>query len=299
MSISKHYHGFLPYQSRAIFRDLNGTALDPRNRASCGIFSLHHAMVFLGQGTRFQWLRDEHPRFLDKIYFGTESAQLAALAKRMGLRPAIHASSRRTAPIRRELDRSLAEGHPVIVGSEPWCHWICVGGRTEGGGYIWADSADDPAVGIFGSWDELEEWITGEAEGFELELPIEIIRIAPGRKMPPRRSMVPWVDGIWRNLAADPGYAKDWSNLLADMLDVFWDLDYAPGGRSAGEFLDEHLDGIVAAVSYHLECDPADVRETAHGYRDVADFHSLVVPRGEEACATAAFALKLASKALY
>lgn len=139
-----------------------------------------------------------------------------------------------------------------------------------------------------------------DEEGYEcedLEFPFEMITIAPGTAMPRSRSLVPWSGEIWGNLAWDESYALDWSNQLADMLDVFCDLDYAPRGRAAGDFLDEHLDAVVSAVSTQLEISAADIRPTALGNRDVADFHSLVVPAGEEAGAIAAFAIKLADKA--
>jgi hypothetical protein len=302
MSIARIYHGFLPYQTVPQFRDMGMTALDPRNRASCGIFSLHHAMVFLGQGTRFQWLREDHPALLDKLHFGTISKSLCALARRQKLRPTVHSSWLKTAPIRKKLDRALGTGHPVIVGSEPHCHWICIGGRTEDGVYVWADSADRPALGAFGSWEELEHWMLHSSDpeypSFpDLECDLEIIEIAPGGQMPSSRSMVPWIGGIWESLASDQAYAKDWSNLLADMLDVFWDLDYSPKGRPAGEFLDEHLDGIIDAAAFQSGISQAELRGTANGYRDAADFHSLVVPHGQEATAIAGFTLKLVAKA--
>jgi len=301
MNIATSYHGFLPYQSRARLREWGITAHDPRNWASCGFFSLHHAMVFLGQGTRFQWLREQHARLLDKLWAGTESRALTCVAKKFKLKARVHTSRDKTAPIRRALDRALAAGRPVIVGSEPNVHWICIGGRTDNEGYVWADSGADPAIGAFDSWDELEHWMLHRSDRSEpapppLKAPLEIIEIQPGSGMPARRSMVPWVGGIWESLASDPAYAKDWSNLLADMLDVFWDHDYAPNGRPAGEFLDEHLGGIVEAVSYQTGRTESSLRAAGLSYRDAADFHSLVVARGQDAHAIAGFSLKLATK---
>ena len=297
MAIASGYHGFLPYQNfAAVFRDRSRTGLDIRNRTSCGIFSVHHAMVFLGQGYNFRMLLCDHPRLLDKLYYGTVTEDLVRLAKWYGLK-ATKFKSRSIAPIRKRIDGSLAAGHAVIVGSEPNCHWLCLGGRTESGGYVWADSGENPAVGAFDSWSELEHWMSASNEGGGLTYPFEIIAVSPGAKMPASRSMVPWSGSIWKLLSADPAYAKDWSNLLADMLDVFWDIDYAPKGRPAGEFLDEHLEAIVAAVTATTRHSRADLLEIGRGYRDVADFHSLVVPSGEETLVVAAFSLKLFMKA--
>ncbi len=81
------------------------------------------------------------------------------------------------------------------------------------------------------------------------------------------------------------------------MLDVFWDIDYAPKGRPAGEFLDEHLDAMVNSVASVTNHSRADLQEIGRGYRDAADFHSLVVPSGGETFVVAAFSLKLFMKA--
>jgi hypothetical protein len=297
---ASHWHGFLPYQTwTGVLTDLNRPALDVRNITSCGIFSVHHAMVFLGQGSNFQSLRSHHRPFWQLLRHGTEAAELVAIARKQSLHAKVF-SSGGIKTMRSKVDQALKAGHPVILGSEPAVHWICLGGRTADGGYVWADSASKPAVGVFGSWEEVEEWMTCDGDGNEsneLEYPLEMITIAPGARMPPSRSLVPWSGAIWANLAWDESYALDWSNQLADMLDVFWDLEYAPKSRSAGDFLDEHLDTILPAVSAQLGVSSSALRSTALGYRDVADFHSLVVPTGEEAGAIAAFAIKLAGKA--
>jgi hypothetical protein len=302
MKIATDYHGFLPYQSLAIFKDIAWASFDPRNKAACGFFALHHAMVFLGQGSRFQWLRELHPGFWTKVNGGTYTEDLVGLAKRVHLRPTVHSSWLEIAPIRRALDKALNAGHPVIVGSEPNIHWICIGGRTSDGGYVWADSAWDPVVGGNWSWEELEQWMLYSTNPKRKSYPdladnLEIIEIAPGRQMPSSRSMVPWIDGIWESLASDQAYAKDWSNLLADMLDVFWDAEYAPNSLSAGGFLDGHLDGIIDAAAFQTGISQAALRGVAHGYRDAAEFHNLVVPQGQEATAIAGFTLKLVAKA--
>jgi hypothetical protein len=155
-------------------------------------------------------------------------------------------------------------------------------------------------VGGNWSWEEIEEWMTyDEEEEYypDLEFPFEIITIAPGKNMPASRSMVPWCGSLWPLLAGDTDYAGDWSNLLADMLDVFWDAEYAPKALPVGGFLDEHLDGIIDAAAFQTGISQADLLSVAHGYRDAADFHSLVVPQGQEATAIAGFTLKLVAKA--
>ena len=289
----------MPYQTWiGVLSDLNRPALDIRNFTSCGIFALHHAMVFLGQGSNFQSLRSHHRPLIQLLRHGTEASELVAIARKEKLKASIF-KSWTVSTFRKKVDSALKNGLPVILGSEPAVHWICLGGRTWDGGYVWADSASKPAIGAFGSWDEVEEWMVCDEDGDEceeLEFPFEMISVAPGPKMPRSRGLVPWSGGIWENLAGDESYSLDWSNQLADMLDVFWDCDYCPKGRPVGEFLDEQLDGIAAAVSRQTGIPNATVLSAALGYRDVADFHSLVVPAGEEAGAIAAFAIHLSGK---
>ena len=288
MYLFEDFDGFLPYQ--------NSIWTDPRHWAACGFFSLHHAKVFLGQGGGYADLRDKHGSWWDMIHEGTVAQPLMKLAKKEGL----HVEYYETTGIkcyRRHLDKVLKAGSPLIIGSEPAGHWICLGGRTDEGGYVWADSADgNAAIGAFDSWDELEEWLT-EGDHSALEEPFSAITVSPGPKMPKSRSMVTWSGGLIESLSSDEDYALDWSNLVADMLDVFWDREYVPGGVAAGDFLDRHLDGIVEATATLTGHDEKALEGLAHGYRDAADFSNLVVAKGHDASAITAFAHKLAAKA--
>jgi hypothetical protein len=290
MNLFDDLHGFLPYQTwRGVLRDL-------RNRASCGLFSLHHAMVFLGQGGDYSIVRDNHPSLWAKIHAGTIAKDLTSLAKNLRLK-AEEFQTKGIKSFRRHVDKALRAGSPVIIGSEPAVHWLCLGGRTHGGGYVWADSANGAAaVGAFDTWDEVEEWLT-DGDTSALTEPFSAITVSPGKNMPASRSMVPWSGGVYESLNADADYAHDWSNLLADMLEVFWDREYVPKGVPAGEFLDHHLDGIVEATASLTWHDEAALRNLAHGYRHTADFHNLVVAKGCDAQAITAFAHKLAAKA--
>ncbi len=300
MNVATQWHGFLPYQNwKAVLRDFNLTALDLRNLTSCGLFALHHAMVFLGQGHNFQLLRSRHPGIIRLIFRGTEATELRRLARAHGLKSALH-QSWRLDQTRKVVDRALGTGQAVIIGSEPQCHWICLGGRTAKGGYVWADSGSDPAVGAFQSWGELEDWLTQDVtmeQPTDLAYPFEVITVSPSARMPASRSLVPYVGSLWRHFARDSAYAMDWSNLLADMLEVFWDADYVLQGRSAADFLDEHLDAIVKTAVRQTGHARADLKNIGLCYRDAAEFHSLVVPAGEEAGVLAGFTLKLVAKA--
>ena len=294
MHLSQNLDGFLPYQSSQA-----GLLprLDLRNRAACGLFSMHHAMVFLGLGGSYCALRDQHPSLYSKIYGGTVAQQLVALARKMSLRAtALETRSIRT--YRKQVDRALRMGAPVIIGSEPAIHWLCLGGRTDGGGYVWADSANaNGAIGAFACWEEVEAWLTLE-DGLPIDLQEDFsaITLEPGARMPKSRSMVPWSGGLYSCLSADPAYAWDWSNQLADMLDVFWDKEVTPKGLPAADFLASHLKGIVEATSSLTGHSKSDLLTVAHQYRNAADFHNLVVARGHETLSIAAFAHKLAAK---
>ena len=215
----------------------------------------------------------------------------------MALR-ATHFESPNLKTFRKHLDKTLQSGTPVIVGSEPAVHWICLGGRCESGGYVWADFADpSSAIGAFDTWDDVEQWLTcDQGSPVDLNEHFTAITIQPNPKMPAGRSLVPWMGSLYPSLSADPHYAMDWSNLLADMLDVFWDKEYAPKGIPAGDFLECHLEGIVQATRSLTGHRHAAVMNCANVYRDAADFHSLVVNRGQDALSIAAFAHKLAAK---
>lgn len=253
-------------------------------------------MVFLGQAGSYSDMRDKHSSLWDMIWEGTVAQPLIKLAKKEGLHAEVY-ETQSIKDYRRHLDQVLRSGSPLIVASEPANHWICLGGRTDDGGYVWADSADKSgAIGAFGSWDELEEWLT-DGDASELEEPFSSITISPGKKMPTSRSMVPWVGGVYERLNADSDYAHDWSNLLGDMLDVFWDREYVSKGVPAGKFLDHHLDGIIEATASLTGHDVEALQHLAHGYRNAADFHKLVVAKGHDTQAISAFAHKLAAKA--
>jgi len=124
----------------------------------------------------------------------------------------------------------------------------------------------------------------------------EAIAVLPGPKMPASRSIVPWIDGVWETLAADPGYARNWSNLLADMLQVFWDAEYVRHGIPAGDFLDEHSPAVIEAVSSLAGWTKQSIEDQASAYRDAANFHNLVVDPGQESVTIARFSLMLQAR---
>jgi len=195
--ISQKLHGFISYQNiEAILREFSLSSLSLTNRHACGLFSVHHALVFLGYGDSIQNMKSHHSRSWDLIKGGLYLEQLAAIVRKSGAKSDyIESDNLRT--IKSWLNRHLAAGHPVIIGSELYCHWCCLGGRTSEGGYVWADSAEHPSIGV-STWDELAEW---HGEGEELEFPFQALVVLPGSKIPASRSIVPWIDGVWETLA--------------------------------------------------------------------------------------------------
>jgi hypothetical protein len=293
--ISEGLHGFVDYQYLPdLLDDPHFDRFSLTHYAACGMFSVHHALVFLGQGDSLGNMKSLHPRFWDLIWNGLESDKLIEIAKRAGAKTDL-IETWQLKLVKPWVDRHITSGHPVIIGSEPACHWICIGGKTSDGFYVWADSAASPAIGIC-SWEELEGWMASDEEtdeDVELEYPIEAIAVLPGKRMPASRSIVPWIDGIWEVWANDPKYARNWSNLLADMLQVFWDAEYVKRGIPAGDFLDEHSSAIVDAVSSLNGRDKSLVRDHASAYRDAAHFHNLAVDPGQESATLARFTLML------
>jgi hypothetical protein len=296
ISISKGLHGFISYQNwEAIRNELSLPALSLTNWAACGMFSVHHALVFIGQGESIQTMKSLHPRSWDLFRNGLDLDQLRSIIRNAGAKSDF-IESNRLRSIKFWLDRHLSAGHPVIIGDEAMPHWCCLGGRTSGGAYITADSAENPAIAAY-TWDALAEWMETVPEGKEkLEFPFQALAVLPGRGIPASRSIVPWIDGIWKTWACDSKYAKEWSNLLKDMLRVFRDAEYVKHGIPAGEFLDEHAPAVVLAVSSLTGWSKQRVEEHANGYRDAANFHNLVVDPGQESATIARFTLMLQAR---
>ena len=292
ITISKSLHGFINYQIvDGVLADLSLASLNPTNMAACGLFSVHHAMVFLGQGDSIQNMKRLHPSFWDLFHAGLCSDKMASIIRNAGAKSDV-IENWSLRQIKSWTNRHLSVGHPVIIGSEPACHWICLGGKTSDGDYVWADSAAHPALGTI-TWDELAEWMGGDDE---LEYPFEAVAVLPGRRMPASRSIVPWIEGAWEVLACDSKHAREWSNLLADMLQVFWDAEYVRRGIAAGDFLDQHGPSIVDAVSSLNGWNKLAIQDHANAYRDTAHFHNLVVDPGQESITIARFSLMLQAR---
>lgn len=296
VSVSRGLNGFHNYQYvPGLVKEPMLGRFCPTNIAACGVFSVHHAFVFLGQGHAIGNIQMLHSKFVSLISRGLEVDQLTPIIRKYGAKSDT-IESWEIGSIKAWVDKHLRTGYPVILGSEPAVHWICLGGVSNGN-YVWADSAEGMTVGT-STWEELVEWMTLNEEGEEAELegPFEAIAVLPGKNMPASRSIVPWVGGIWDVWASDNQYARNWGNLLADMLEVFWDEDDAKDGIPAGEFLEANSDAIVEAVSSMNGWKKSVVREHADAYQDVADFHSLGVDPGQEDATIARFSLMLQAR---
>jgi hypothetical protein len=209
ISISEGLHGFISYQIvDGVVDDGSLASLSLTNYAACGLFSVHHALVFLGQGNSIQNLKSLYPgTWWDLFFFGIGTEKLRTLIRRTGAKSEVM-EGWKLKPVKTWMDRHLAKGHPVILGSEHYCHWICIGGRTAAGDYVWADSAEHPTLGR-SSWEVLDFWMTRNSKGeaVKLKYPFEAIAVIPARTMAASRSIVPWVAGIWDIWASDPKYA--------------------------------------------------------------------------------------------
>ncbi len=271
--------------------------INPTNWCACGVWSLHHALVALGQATTDGNLKSLHDNLLDLTGLplindeigGLLTKPLCKIARKAGCKfeDAVFTSRRY---LKQFLNDHLGQGHPVILGSDPAVHWICVIGRVGNEAYVTADSADWPTVNCFDT-DSLLDW-TGIDDNCE----VDCVAVIPGVGMPKSRSVVPNVEFIWERWKSDPDYAANWTNLLDDMLEVFWDAELAPGGVSAGEFFDEHGKQIVSSVSELSGFDAPTVADVLNDYRYVADFHSLVVADGHLAESISRFAIVLLAK---
>jgi len=272
---STNLSGFLDSQSRAnVPAWFPFPSFDPTDYAACGIFSLHHALLFLGQADAISYTKRLAPSIINLAFSGLDSGELRKLVRGVGCRAEIleHTDPKR---LRRFVDVHLRKGFPVILGSDPAAHWCCVGGRSHDGFYVMADSAECPAVQAW-EWESICEWV-GDGDS-----PFEALAIVPGRRMATSRAIIPRVDEIWEDWHDDPWLADQWPNLLCDMLEVFWDTIPRRRGTPAGVFLDEHSEALCEATADLSDCKRRDADEWLDVYRSAADLHALVVRHGDE-----------------
>jgi len=257
----------------------------PSKYCSCGVQSLHHALLLLGHSHGLSDLLAACPLHRN-LAFGHELSHLMSTARSFRVRPFdLTASTLRS--LRATINKSLKAGSPVVLGSVPALHWLVLGGFDEDGNYVWIDSANEPLSDSW-AWEEVEEWIG------EVEPPYEAIAINPGRGQDSRRSMVPHIAGIYELLASDEDLAGEWGAYLDDLDSVF-NFEKARGPMMDAEtFFEGNEEAIVQPVLWMDEdLDERAVREVYANYRTVANFHSLTLPVCFEAHAIAHMALVL------
>jgi len=254
---------------------------DPTNWCACGIWSVHHALVALGQATTDRSLKSLHGNlveltgkpFIDPSYGGLHLEPLCRVIKKSGCKAEAKVFRKRC-PLKHFLRRHLDAGHPVILGSDPAQHWICVIGRQSQYAYVTADSADWPVVGWYDA-DSVLDWT-----GIQWGEKVDCVAVMPGAGMPKSRSLVPHADQLWQLLDLEPELAADWTNLLDDLLDVFWDTDFAPGGMPVNVFFRKHGDQMSDSLRDWSDFDASRIQFWIGRYQKVAEFHSLVVADG-------------------
>jgi hypothetical protein len=263
---------------------------NPTRYCSCGVQSLHHALLLLGKLSDLNRLLANFP-IHKNVYFGTELKDLTTAARSCGSRPE-NLSSSSLRSLRASINRALKAGSPVILGSEPHCHWLVLAGFDGDGGYVWIDSADSDLSGTW-DWDEIVYWLKGD-EDEEIE-EFEAIGIHAGPRDKPNRSMVPHIAGIYELLGGDPDLATEWGAYLEE-LDTIFDYEAMRGPKVDAEtFFANNEEAIVQPVLWveNGELDEKTVREVYANYRTVANFHSLELPAVFETHAVAQMAMML------
>ena len=139
----------------------------PHKRHSCGVQSLHHALLLLGMRSDLGEMLGKSG-LLNNVEFGHELPLLVSLARSCGSR-AENLTTSKPCSLRRAINRSLKIGSPVILGSNPACHWLVVAGFDGDGGYVWIDSSDEPLSSSW-DWDEIQEWIGEFSQPFTARL---------------------------------------------------------------------------------------------------------------------------------
>ena len=258
---------------------------NPHKYCSCGVQSLHHAMLLLGMPSNLSELL-QHCPIHKNVGFGHEVPLLMALAKLFGARPE-NLTNSKLRSLRGAINRSLKMGSPVILGSDSEIHWLVLAGFDGNGGYVWIDSADEPLSGTW-DWEEIEDWLA--ADGVE----IDALAICPGSGDGARRSMVPHIDGIYELLTCDEALSGEWGLYLDDLDTVFNFAKTRGATMEAETFFGTNEEAIVQPVLWmnnNLEEDV--VRDVYANYRAVANFHSLSLPACFEAHVVAHMAMVL------
>jgi hypothetical protein len=262
----------------------------PTRYCSCGVQALHHALLLLGKSSDLNRLLADFP-IHKNVYFGTELKDLTVAARSCGARPE-NLSSSSLRSLRGGISRALKAGSPVILGSEPHCHWLVLAGFGGDGGYVWIDSADPDLSGKW-DWDEIADWLKGD-EDEEIE-EFQAIGIHAGPRDKPSRSMVPHIAGVYELLGSDSDLAGEWGAYLEE-LDAIFEYEAMRGPKIDAEtFFAENEEAIVQPVLWmkNGDLDEKTVREVYANYRTVANFHSLELPDVFQTHAVAHMAMML------
>jgi hypothetical protein len=286
--------GFDNAQARAHWRN-------PQKHHSCGVQSLHHALLLLGKPSDLAELLAAFP-LLDNIAFGHEVPPLISAARRFGGRPEDITSSDLRA-LRATINRILKGGSPIILGSDARVHWLVLAGLDGQGGYVWIDSFDQPLSGAW-DWDGIEEWLlAADADGErsdEIDV-FEAIAIHPRKNDNPARSMVPHIAGIYELLGSNEKLAGQWGSYLDD-LDKVFNFQSGKGPRMEAETFFENNGEAIALPVLWMDQDglleKEVVQEVLRNYRTVANFHSLELPACYESHAVAHMAMILRDRVL-
>lgn len=260
---------------------------DVRAFRSCGIQSLHHARLLLGQPSDLGELFRAGD-ILDHVWNGHDGGLVKTVARRVGVKVDDFTTDR-LPELRRNLNRRLKRGLPVVLGSnqEGIEHWLVVAGFDDDGQYILVDSADDPITGVW-DWEDMQEWLGDD------DAPYEALAVLPWKPALIKRSMVPHIAGIWQTLGEDSELAGRWGALYADLQRVF---DYPPerGAKLDSEtFFECNRNPILQPLFWeHPEIEATLAENLYADYRTVANFHNFCLPARSEAHATTHMAMIL------
>lgn len=261
---------------------------DPRAYRTCGIQSLHHARLLLGQysdqGDLFAV-----PGQLKNYFSGHYLHQIKAVCKKRSVKYR-DITNTNLRILRRDLDLHLKRGCPIILGSIPAEHWLVVAGLDEAGEYLLIDSADEPLVGPW-DWEEMKKWLLGDEND---PGPYEALAILPSKPELCRRSMVPNMAAIAGELASNRDLASEWGLYLQELDSVFNFVTMSGSETSAGDFLEANEEPIVQSVLWSdPDLNEKVVRRVYENFRIVGSAHNLSLPAACEAHAVAQMAILL------
>lgn len=239
----------------------------------CGQRALIHALLLLGipinkyQAHKFT----DVPRWLANVR-GTDDKQLIRGIRKAGCQAvSLHISGE--LKFRREVDKHLKKGIPLIVCAEEYQHWAVLAGKYDDEYYYWIDSSESELYGV-SKWKDVEYWLRNDVEGYREYYAIGLIPREQGEL---KKSIVPNFRAVY-TMFGDDEFAEYWGYYLQDLLGIFDTPARKRKVITAEEFFERYGKTIYENVCYFAsEADVLSLKWEIRNYERVATAHHLTL----------------------